>query len=254
MDAGVAAILASGTASPLASAKLNAAIDIAVQRYLALEEDDQVDFKGALNGFTRAYSFLGQIVPFSDLQRLYYYGKYLLTKLPTADSGGAVDLSDAVVITHLRTDLVAESEVQSLLKGSDEPLKGHSGEGRGKQVKMPVAALSSLIEALNERFGLSLGDADRIWFEQQEEHLQADADVRLVALGNDLEQFRVFLTPVIEEKIVDRHQANGELSTPSSPTTRSGSSCRAGSPSSSGTVYAAKARRAESCPPSPHER
>jgi type I restriction enzyme R subunit len=213
MDAGVAAILASGTASQLASAKLNAAIDPAVERYLALEEDDQVDFKDALNGFTRAYSFLGQIVPFSDLEleRLYYYGKYLLTKLPTADSGGAVDLSGAVVLTHLRTDLVAESEVLSLLNGSDEPLKGHSGEGLGKQVEMPVAALSSLIEALNERFGLSLGDADRIWFEQQEEHLQADADVRLVALGNDLEQFRVFLTPVIEEKIVDRHQANGEL-------------------------------------------
>lgn len=32
-----------------------------------------------------------------------------------------------------------------------------------------------------------------------------------VAINNDFEQFRVFLTPVIEGKIVDRHQANGEL-------------------------------------------
>jgi type I restriction enzyme R subunit len=70
---------------------------------------------------------------------------------------------------------------------------------------------SDLITALNECFGMNLGDADRIWFEQQEEHLQADADVRTVALGNDLEQFRVFLAPVVEEKIIDRHQANGEL-------------------------------------------
>jgi hypothetical protein len=38
----------------------------------------------------RAYAFLGQVVPFADphLEELYYYGKYLLTKLPTRDAGG----------------------------------------------------------------------------------------------------------------------------------------------------------------------
>jgi type I restriction enzyme R subunit len=210
LDAGVSAILSGANA---ASAKLNAAIDPAVERYLNLDEEEQVEFKDALTAFTRAYSFLGQIVPFSDpeLEKLYYYGKYLLTKLPTADSGGAVNLAGAVVLTHLRTDMVADAQNLSLTEGSVDPLSGHVGEGRGKQVEMPKAALSTLISALNERFGMSLGDADRIWFEQQEEHLQADDDVRTVALGNDLDQFRVFLGPVLEEKIIDRHQANGEL-------------------------------------------
>ncbi len=34
-----------------------------------------------------------------------------------------------------------------------------------------------LINALNERFGMNLTDADRIWFEQQEAHLREDDDV-----------------------------------------------------------------------------
>jgi hypothetical protein len=103
----------------------------------------------------RAYAFLGQVVPFADphLEELYYYGKYLLTKLPTRDAGGTVDLSGAVVLTHLRTDLVAEREDLSLGEGQSEPLPGQPGEGRGRQADEPRSLLSQLIDALNERFG-----------------------------------------------------------------------------------------------------
>jgi type I restriction enzyme R subunit len=107
--------------------------------------------------------------------------------------------------------MVADAANLALTAGPTDPLLGHTGEGRGKQVEEPKSPLSQLIEALNERFGMNLDDADRIWFEQQEEHLHADEEVRVVAINNDFEQFKVFLTPVIEGKIVDRHQANGEL-------------------------------------------
>lgn len=145
------------------------------------------------------------------LEALFYYGKYLLAKLPPRGEGGTVDLSSAVVLTHLRTDLLAKEEMLSLTEGPDEPLPGHTGEGRGRQAETPYEHLSALIAALNERFGSSLGQADLIWFEQQEEHLRADDDVRAVALHNDREQFSVWLQPVIEAAIVERHQQNGEL-------------------------------------------
>jgi type I restriction enzyme R subunit len=153
-------------------------------------------------------------VPFTDpeLEKLQYYGKYLLAKLPrTDDEHGAVNVSDSVVLTHLRTDLLASGENISLTEGSDEPLPGFTGEGRGKEVEIPKAALSSLIDTLNERFGMNLGDADRIWFEQQEEHLHGDPTLRAVASNNDLDQFKVWLGPVLEEKMVERQEANGEL-------------------------------------------
>jgi type I restriction enzyme R subunit len=210
VQAGVQAILAGAQDG---SASLHAALDPAVQRFAALDEEDAEEFRDALASYVRAYAFLGQVVPFADphLEELYYYGKYLLTKLPARDPGGSVDLSGAVVLTHLRTDLVAEREDLSLGEGEPDPLPGLPGEGRGQQADEPRSLLSQLIDALNERFGAGLGEADLIWFEQQQIELRSDHDVRAVALHNDEQQFSVFLRPRIEQAIVERHQANGEL-------------------------------------------
>jgi type I restriction enzyme R subunit len=116
-----------------------------------------------------------------------------------------------VLLTHLRTDLVAEREDLSLGEGEPEPLPGLPGEGRGRQADEPRRLLSQLIDALNERFGAGLGEADLLWFEQQQIELRSDHDVRAVALHNDEQQFSVFLKLRIEQAIVERHQANGEL-------------------------------------------
>jgi type I restriction enzyme, R subunit len=214
VDAGVAAILGGDvTKGKGASAALNAAIDPAVERFEAREEDEQDEFRDALNGFVRTYAFLGQVVPFSDpdLEKLHHYGKFLLAKLPRPDAGGTVDLSGAVVLTHLRTDLVAANENLALGGTPPEPLDGRPGEGRGGQAEPPTSLLSQLIAVLNDRFGANLGEADRIFFDQQSQHMYADGDVRDVALSNDLDQFTVYLRPRIEDKILERHQENGEL-------------------------------------------
>ena len=211
MATGVEAILRGGAAG---SGQLNASIDPAVMRWQELEDESaQEDFRTALRDFVRAYSFLAQIVPFKDteLEALYYYGKFLLLRLPRTDRGGGVDLDGAVVLTHLRTDLVAEHQNLSLTDGTDDPLVGPQGGGRGKQNEQPLEALSALINALNERFGMDLGEADRIWFEQQESVLRHDEDVRVVALNNDFQQFEVYLEPKVQDKIVDRHEANDGL-------------------------------------------
>lgn len=57
-------------------AKLNSFIDPAVDRYNALtEEQDKMDFKGALAKFIRLYSFLTHIIKLGDekLHKFYAY-------------------------------------------------------------------------------------------------------------------------------------------------------------------------------------
>jgi predicted lipoprotein len=58
---------------------------------------------------------------------------------------------------------------------------------------------------------LNLTEADRIWFEQQHAHLAASEEIREVALGNDFENFQIYLEPVIEGQVIDRHEANEVL-------------------------------------------
>lgn len=212
MRAGVEAVLAGGAAG---AARLNAATDPAVERFQGLGEDEREDFRSALSSFVRAYAFLGQIIGWTDpdLEALYYYGKYLATRLPAPGSGASVDLDGSVILTHLRTDLKAEQQNLSLVDetGDRDPLHVLVGEGRGKQVEEPVEALSALIATLNERFGMDLDEADRVWFEQQKTHMEQQDDVRAVALGNDFEQFRVWLAPKIQDAIIDRQDANADL-------------------------------------------
>lgn len=191
MRSGVEAILLGG---PSGSAKLNAALDPAVVRWLALEDDAEREaFRTALRDFVRSYAFLGHIIPFADadMEGLYFYGKLLLTRLPREDGGGAVDLGGSVVLTHLRTEKKTEQAL--ILDGESDPLQG-VGDGLGKQVEEPLTALSKLISDLNSKFGANLTEADRLWFEQIEVAHREDPEVREAALGNDLAQFKAHLT------------------------------------------------------------
>jgi type I restriction enzyme R subunit len=210
MERAVAGILKGGTAG---SSALKANTDPAVDRWKALDEDAQEDFRSSCVDFIRAYSFLAQIVPFhdTDLEQLYYYTKFLLRRLISDDERGSVDVDDSVVLTHLRTEMISEEEDLSLDSGSDDPLSSFNGGGRGGKYEDPKKPLSELIAAMNERFGLNLTETDRIWFEQQQQHLVEDAQLAEVARGNDFENFEIYLEPVIEGHVIDRHEQNEAL-------------------------------------------
>jgi len=210
MEKAVAGILRGGTAG---SSALKANTDPAVDRWKALDEDAQEDFKSACIDFVRAYSFLAQIVPFHDvdLEQLYYYSKYLSRRLLTDNERGGVDVDDSVVLTHLRTEMISEEEDLSLESGGDEPLNSFNAGGRGGKYDDPKKPLSELIAAMNERFGLNLTEADRIWFEQQQQHLVDNVELGEVARGNDFENFEIYLEPVIEGQVIDRHEQNEAL-------------------------------------------
>lgn len=190
-----------------------AALDPAVRRYEGLEEDDQVEFFTALQSYVRAYAFLAQVMPWSerDLEELYLYGKALLQVLPRKGTDPLPQLSDTVLLTHLRNEVIAAEEVLSLEKGTDKPGKAFTGDGQGKQVDPPTDLLSAIIGKINDQFGMNLNEADRIWFEQQKQTVKENDEARIVALNNDFDQYRIVLEKMAEDMIVDRHQANGAL-------------------------------------------
>ena len=207
--AAVAALRAGGRSG---SAALNAAIDPAVARWSALEndDDDKELFRTAVRDFVRAYAFLGQIVPFQDieLEALYLYCKLLVTRLQR--DVASLDLSDAVIMTHLRQELELDQEDLSLTDEQTDPLRG-PGEGRGRSVDDPMESLDVLIRALNERFGAGLSEIDKIIFEQQLAHHRADVENRQVAMNNDFTQFQTYMSGKLDEGMIARHEMNAEL-------------------------------------------
>jgi len=204
----VAALL---TGDQEAHRALYANTDAAIERYKSLEDtEDREDFRSALGDFVRTYAFLGQVVPFqsTDLEELFYYGKVLLTRLPREVEGG-LDLGDAAVLTHIRTQLVADHDL-SLTEGGD-PLPGMTGGGRGPQAEPDKVRLSRIINLLNDRFGTELTEADQIWFDQQVEAASQDHDLREVAANNTEENFGYVFDQRFTDVLIDRHAANDDL-------------------------------------------
>jgi type I restriction enzyme R subunit len=200
-------------ATTAGSSALKANTDTAVERWNLLDDETKVDFKSLCRSYVAAYSFLAQIVPFKDpdLEELYYYTKMLERRLLLDNGGGTVDIDDSVVLTHLRTQIIAQSEDLSLSKGSEDPMDPAIVESSGGKKEDDTELLSKLIADLNERFGLNLTDADRIWFEQQQQHYANDPDLMEVAKANDYDNFEMHFVPLVADGLIERHEANEDL-------------------------------------------
>ena len=210
MKKAVEGIFKSSTAG---STALKVNTDPAVERWNSLDEESKIEFKSVCRNFLTSYSFLSQIVPFLDvsLEELYFYVKMLERRLILDSTGGTVDIDDSVVLTHLRTQIIAANADLSLVEGSLAPLEPSITEGGKGKKQDDTELLSKLIADLNERFGLNLTDADRIWFEQQQQHLASDQDVKEVAQANDYENFEMYLESRIADSLIERHEANEDL-------------------------------------------
>ena len=209
MRALVAALL---TSAEGVHAALYARTDVAVQRYAALDPDDREAFRTALRDYVRTYAFLGQVLPVAsgDLEELYYYGKVLLARLPRTAGDGEVDIGDTAVLTHVRTRLTGTHDL-SLDPGDGPGLPGMRGGGEGPGPDPDKVRLSTLIDRLNELFGLDLTDADQVWFDQQVQAAVERPDLAEVARVNTEENFAYVFDEQFADALADRHTANEQL-------------------------------------------
>ncbi|UZN03068.1 type I restriction endonuclease subunit R [Cellulomonas sp. S1-8] len=183
-----------------------------VGRFLELDGDDQDAFRDALTAYLRAYAFLAQIMTWTDreLERLYLFGKALMTQLPRSESDPMPLVSDQVQLTHLRTALTAEEENAALAEGSDDPGEVLPGGGMGGQDPI-LDKLSELVEQLNDKFGVGTTDADKVWFNQQRLEVLADDELRVVALNNDRDHFDLVLRDKLPHHVAARHGENAKM-------------------------------------------
>ena len=212
-DEQAAAVKAMMSRDPSRSQSVYALTGPAVERFHEMQDaEEREDTRTAIRDFVRAYAFLGQIVPFTDtaLEELYYYCRVLSPLLAGEKDDGGIDVSDAAVLTHLRIELLAECDM-SLEPTDVEPLSGMRGGGRGKAAQTPLERLSEVIEHMNERFGMNLGEADAVYFEQQRVHLAGDEDVIQIARNNDFDQFAIVFERMVTESIIERRAANENL-------------------------------------------
>lgn len=183
----------------------------AVGRFISLDEDGQEDFRGKLTSFCRAYAFVAQVMPWTDaeLERLFLYGKLLLSDLPSPDNDPMPQLSKSVLLSHLR--LAVTSEGGLTLEASEEPGVALPGEGKGSATEPVLDKLSALIKVMNEKYGANLDESDKVWIDLQWAAVMENEELEVVANHNDRGQYDLVLKEKVQDVILDRHDKNGEL-------------------------------------------
>ena len=191
-------------------AAMNGVLDQAVDRFKELDEEDREETKALLVNFRNLYAFMSQVIPYqdSDLEKLYTYLRFLLTKLPRREGGGTVQLDEEVELQYYRLQKIGEGRID-LNAGQAQPLKGPSDVGTGQE-DTPIR-LSELIDLLNERFGTDFTQADQLFFDQiQEEAVQSDVLQQAVD-NNSIEDFRYVFEKAFESLVIDRMEGNEEI-------------------------------------------
>jgi type I restriction enzyme R subunit len=202
--------------------KLNAYVDPAVERFKALPKEaskdnvigtevTQEDLKNTLQVFNRTYSFLTQIMPFSDieLEKLFTYTKFLIKKLPRTSENDKFKLGDEVSLEYYRLQKIAENNI--LLE--DQAVYELEGGGAAgiRMTKEEEAALSEIINVLNKKFNTEFNDADKIFFDQIEAELLLDAKLGEQAKNNTIDNFKFGFEDLFFDKLIGRMEQNQDI-------------------------------------------
>jgi type I restriction enzyme R subunit len=191
-------------------AKMNGIIDQAVERFKKRPEEEQETVKALFVNFRNMYGFLSQVIPYqdSDLEKLYTYLRFLLTKLPRRDSETGIHIEDEVELQYYRLQKISEGQID-LKPGAGQPLKGPSDVGTGHDDH--EISLSELIDILNERFGTDFTLADQLFFDQIQEEAVESEFLRKAAVANSKEDFRYVFEKAFEGLVIDRMEGNEEI-------------------------------------------
>ena len=207
VEAGVQALLAVTEES--GHGAVYAALDRARDRFLELDEEVQDAFRDLLVRFVNMYAFVSQIVSYVDrtLERDYLYAKALAAYLP-GQAAERLDLGREVQLTHLKITQTFEGS-GSLEEGGGEVVAIFSG--RGTEHEPEKEHLSRIVDVMNERFGLELGEADQLLFDQFEESWAADEKLAARVRNNDFQNFRLVFDRTFLDTVVRRMDDNEDI-------------------------------------------
>lgn len=200
--------------NPADHAHMQRHLQPAVDRFKVIEDDEvRSTFRDKLGDYVRMYSFLSQILPYADpdLEKLYSYGRFLLPHLPLDRDNTVVKIGNEVELQYYRLERVSSGPIE-LKEGEPKGIYGPAEVGTGK-TKEERAPLSIIIQALNERFGTSFSDEDRLFFEQIMTRAINNNRVIQTAMANPLDKFQLGVRKLIRDLMIERMAENDKIVT-----------------------------------------
>jgi hypothetical protein len=137
------------------------------------------------------------------------YCRALAAYLRDATTIERLDLGTEVELTHLRNEMTFTGSLSP--DADDGEVRWLVGEGKGTEHQPVPEHLSQIIDVLKERFGVNLGQADQLLFDQFEEEWAADTDLADQAQNNTMANFKLVFDKKFLNTIVGRMDTNNVI-------------------------------------------
>lgn len=191
--------------------KLYAALRPVVDRFAAAGADEQEDFRGKLTDYVRLYAFLAQVLTFTDagLEKLYVFARLLRRYLPARREELPREIQQNIDMESYRVRETRAGRI-ALERGQGEVEPVGATLPRG-MTPPEIEPLSQIIRELNERFGTDFSEEDRVFIQQLEGALAADAALAASLRANVPENARLTFDHVVSDRLQDMVETNFEF-------------------------------------------
>lgn len=132
---------------------IDSIVDKSVERYTALSEEDQVEFKSGVKSFIRTYNFLASILPIGqvDWEKKVIFFEQLIHRLPTPEGDDlSAGILESVDLESYR--LEKKNTIDIILEDENGKVEG-LGIGTGKKNEVELDTLENIVSTFNDIFG-----------------------------------------------------------------------------------------------------
>ena len=192
---------------------MNSALDPAVDRFRHFLQNDENNaelFRGKITAYRNLYVFLSQIIPYqdSDLEKLYTFLRFLVTKLPKRKTGIIYQFDEEVKLQYYRLQKISEGSI--VIENKKRGLDGPTSVGTGV-LREEAVQLSRLIDIVNDRLGTDFNESDQLFFDQIIEVAINQESLLKVAKANSFDKFTLIFLELLESIFVERMDQNVEI-------------------------------------------
>lgn len=186
-------------------------LDEAVDKFKVMDMEDKVEFKKKVRKYQNIYSFLSQLLPFSDLwlEKLYIYNKFLIKKLPTINDPLPFNVLEDVDMDSYKIVTDDEGSSIDLLDGKGELHPASSGDSIFTPEEK--TKLSEIIEILNEAFKTEFTDADRLFLKQVKDNMMSNEELSTKVRNNPRENVEAVFDRYFDQEMNNLLHSNFEF-------------------------------------------
>ena len=195
-------------------ATLDPLLDSCVERYVELEEDQQVRFKGSAKSFTRLYAFLSQILPYSNVswEKLSIFLNVLIPKLPAPEEQDlSLGILESVDMESYRAEKQATEKIS--LADEDAEIDPIQAERSGGIQEPLMEHLSLILDEFNKTWGNSFSDPAQVaeLIKGMPEKVNNDTAYRNAKMHSDRQNAQVEHNAALRKQITAALRCNTEL-------------------------------------------